>query len=79
MRRAPFEREKIIGPFLHDGSAATLEQVIELYDSGGQARQASLSEDLKPLRLSPREKQDLLAFLKTLASPVEISLPVLPR
>ena len=67
------------GPFLPDGSAATLEQVIELYDVGGQARRGSLSDDLKPLKLTAREKHDLVDFLKTLASPGETSLPVLPR
>ena len=52
-------------PYMHDGSVATLEDVIDLYDKGGVDR-PSLSEQIKPLGLSPSEKQDLLAFLKTL-------------
>ena len=53
------------GPYMHDGSVATLEDVIDLYDKGGIAR-PSLSEQIKPLGLSPSEKQDLRAFLKSL-------------
>jgi cytochrome c peroxidase len=68
------------GPYMHNGSEATLEKVIELYDLGGRVKRASLSPEMKPLNLSPDEKRALLAFLHTLTSedaPVEI--PVLPR
>ncbi len=67
------------GPFLHDGSASSLEQVVELYDTGGQLKRESLASEIKPLLLTRREKQDLVDFLKTLASPAEVTLPVLPR
>jgi cytochrome c peroxidase len=66
-------------PYLHDGSAATLEAVIDLYDRGGVER-ASRSEYIRPLGLTQIEKADLVAFLKTLtAAPTEVSVPVLPR
>ena len=53
------------GPYMHDGSVATLAQVIDLYDKGGIAR-ASRAEVIKPLNLGADEKADLLAFLLTL-------------
>jgi cytochrome c peroxidase len=67
------------GPFLHDGSAATLAAVIELYDHGGIARD-SRSELIRPLGLSAAEKADLVAFLDTLSAPLaDYPVPVLPR
>jgi cytochrome c peroxidase len=52
-------------PYMHDGSIATLPEVIELYDKGGIDR-PSRSDEIKPLNLSSQEKNDLLAFLETL-------------
>lgn len=67
------------GPFLHDGSAASLASVIDLYDSGGLERRESLSEDIKPLKLSSKEKQELAEFMKTLTATADVAMPVLPR
>ena len=65
-------------PFMHDGSLATLEEVIDHYDTGGIAR-PSLSAEMKPLNLTAQEKQDLIAFLTTLSSDdPEVALPRLP-
>lgn len=55
------------GAYMHDGSIATLEAVIDLYDRGGIAR-PSRSPEIRPLNLTAAEKADLLAFLNTLAS-----------
>jgi cytochrome c peroxidase len=66
-------------PYMHDGSLATLEDVIEHYDRGGVER-PSRSDLMKPLDLTSREKADLVAFLKTLGSDLApTSVPVLPR
>lgn len=55
-------------PYMHDGSLATLDEVIRHYESGGIKR-ASLSQDMpKGLKLSDGERADLLAFLDTLSS-----------
>lgn len=67
------------GPWLHDGSAKTLEEVVELYDVGGRAKRPSLSADIAPLKLTPQEKADLVEFMKALSAPAEVSVPVLPR
>jgi cytochrome c peroxidase len=67
-------------PYLHDGTAATLEDVIELYDRGGEVARPSLSPEVRKLNLTAGEKKALLVFLKTLTSnDVPPPLPVLPR
>lgn len=67
-------------PYMHDGSEATLEDVIELYDLGGRVKRPSLSPEIAPLGLSEQEKRDLLAFLETLTSQDEpVMLVSLPR
>jgi cytochrome c peroxidase len=50
---------------MHDGSVATLREAVELYDRGGLAN-PWLSPDVKPLHLSPREVEGLVAFLQAL-------------
>ncbi|MCJ2082341.1 cytochrome-c peroxidase [Methylobacterium sp. J-090] len=57
----------IRAPYMHDGSLATLEAVIDLYDRGGIDR-PSRATDVRPLNLTSSEKADLIAFLKTLTS-----------
>ena len=67
------------GPYMHDGSIASLEAVIDLYDRGGIER-PSRSPEIRTLHLSEQQKADLLAFLQTLTSPPEpVLVPVLPR
>jgi cytochrome c peroxidase len=67
-------------PYLHDGSAQTLEDVIALYDRGGEVRRPSLSPEIKPLALTSTEKKDLVAFMEALTSQdAEIRVPTLPR
>ncbi|UMY18240.1 c-type cytochrome [Methylobacterium organophilum] len=58
------------GAYMHDGSLATLSEVIDLYDRGGIDR-PSRSRDIRPLGLTAPEKADLLAFLDTLSGPAE--------
>jgi cytochrome c peroxidase len=66
-------------PYMHDGSIATLEQVVEHYDRGGVER-PSRSDLMNPLGLSSQEKSDLVAFLQTLTSNLSpTAVPVLPR
>ncbi len=52
-------------PYMHDGSLATLEEVVEYYDRGGN-RNPGLDQEIHALRLSPSEKRDLVAFLRCL-------------
>ena len=53
-------------PYMHDGSLATLEDVVEYYDAGGRAN-PSLDPEIRRLGLSPVEKRDLVAFLGALS------------
>jgi cytochrome c peroxidase len=52
-------------PYMHDGSAASLRDVIEHYVKGGIERE-SRSPLMRPLDLSELERNDLVAFLQTL-------------
>ena len=53
-------------PYMHDGSLKTLEEVIELYDKGGIAN-PNLDREMKPLKLTPQQKHDLVEFLRALS------------
>ncbi len=57
----------LTAPYLHDGSAKTLEEVVEYYDKGGD-KNPFLDSAIFPLHLTDQEKQDLVAFLKALTS-----------
>lgn len=52
-------------PYMHDGSMQTLEEVVEFYNRGA-GNSPHRDPRLKPLSLSPQEKKDLLAFLRSL-------------
>jgi cytochrome c peroxidase len=59
----------LTAPYMHDGSLATLEEVVEFYDKGGEPN-AHLSPLIRKLDLTKQEKADLAAFLRALTSPV---------
>lgn len=69
---------RLSGPYMHDGSMATLDEVIDHYEEGGRKR-PSLSPEMQPITLSARERADLLAYLKTLQGPpLKVDIPRLP-
>lgn len=51
------------GPYMHDGSLKSLEEVVEHYDKGGIANQY-LDEEIFELNLTDQEKADLITFMK---------------
>ena len=65
----------VTAPYMHDGSLATLEEVIEHYDNGGVLDpettpvNAFLSGGIRPLGLTQQQEEDLIAFLHALTSP----------
>ena len=68
-------------PYMHDGSLATLEEVVDYYDKGGEASEW-LDEEMAPLKLTAAEKADLVSFLKEGLSATkypEIKAPKLPE
>ncbi len=58
----------LTAPYMHDGRFATLEAVIDHYKSGGLLASAIGTIDplMKPITLTPDEKQALVEFLRSL-------------
>lgn len=54
------------GPYMHDGSLKTLEEVVEFYDKGGIPNK-NLDKSIRKLNLTAQEKQELVAFLSALS------------
>ncbi|MFO0495232.1 MAG: cytochrome-c peroxidase [Flavobacteriia bacterium] len=52
-------------PYMHDGSLASLEDVILHYERGGKGH-LNQSKIIQPFRLSSKEKKQLILFLKSL-------------
>jgi cytochrome c peroxidase len=52
-------------PYMHDGSLATLRDVVEFYNRGGNPN-PNLARGIRPLNLSEAQKQELVAFLSVL-------------
>ena len=66
-------------PYMHDGSVATLEEVIDLYDKGGIER-PSRAVLIFPLHLSQTEKSRsdrVLAHADR--APEQVAIPRVPR
>lgn len=61
-------------PYMHDGSLATLRDVVVHYDNGGVTKKGQrvndfLSGGIRPLDLTEGEIDDLVAFMEALTSP----------
>jgi cytochrome c peroxidase len=56
----------LTAPYMHDGSLATLEDVVDFYNRGG-GKNPYLDASIAPLGLSAEEKKNLVAFLKALS------------
>lgn len=52
-------------PYMHDGSLATLEQVVDFYAGGGNSN-PYLDREIRVIHLSGQERRDLVSFLKSL-------------
>jgi cytochrome c peroxidase len=55
----------LTAPYFHDGSAATLRDVVKFYNAGGRPN-INREWDLDPLDMSEAEQRDLVAWLETL-------------
>jgi cytochrome c peroxidase len=65
-------------PYMHDGSAETLDAVIDLYDRGGEPN-PNLDPIMRPLALTAEERAHLKAFLEALTgAPPVVAGPDLP-
>ncbi|HRI25287.1 MAG TPA: cytochrome c peroxidase [Ferruginibacter sp.] len=59
----------VTGPYMHNGMFKTLEEVLNYYNSPDWFIDNPVNRDdafKTPLRLTPQEKKDIIAFLKTL-------------
>lgn len=54
-------------PYMHDGSMATLDEVVDFYDRGGRPN-PYLDKDMQRLDLPDEDKRALVAFLKVLST-----------
>jgi cytochrome c peroxidase len=55
----------LTAPYMHDGSLATLGEVVDFYDAGGVPNEV-LDPLIRPLGLSSEERADLVSFLRSL-------------
>ncbi len=53
-------------PYMHDGRFQTLREVVDFYDKGGLLNK-NLDPEIKPLKLTVDERNDLVEFLKALS------------
>ncbi len=58
---------ELTAPYMHDGSVATLREVVEFYNRGGAPDDPDLDPDMKPLKLSETDINNLVEFLKALS------------
>jgi cytochrome c peroxidase len=60
----------VTGPYFHDGSQATLWDVIDHYNKGDGLQNPYLDEDIQPLALTDTDIDDLVAFMASLTSAI---------
>ncbi len=70
----------LTAPYMHNGSEATLEDVVRFYNQGGKAADTrGRARHITELHLSEQDIADLVAFLEALTSPVEVKRLVVPE
>lgn len=75
----PLRNIALTAPYMHDGSMATLVEVVEHYNKGGTPND-HLSDKIFPLKLTEQEVQDVARFMEeALTGEVtEVEIPRLP-
>jgi cytochrome c peroxidase len=66
-------------PYFHNGSVATLEQAVDQMLGGGLPNQWLDKENLKAVKVSKQEREDLLQFLRELTANYTITAPKPPQ
>jgi cytochrome c peroxidase len=66
-------------PYFHDGSAKTLEEVVDIMLAGGKPNQYLDKKNLQPQKILPEQREDLLNFLRSLSVDCTLSKPPLPQ
>ena len=65
-------------PYFHNGAVATLEEAVDLMLKGGIKNPNLDTVNLKPVKLTKEEREDLLAFLRSMDAEYKITGPTLP-
>lgn len=68
-------------PYMHNGAFFDLTEVVEFYNEGGGTNEFADTKTklLKPLKLSEKEIEDLVAFIESLSGPaIKMTAPKLP-
>jgi cytochrome c peroxidase len=60
----------VTAPYFHDGSSATLWDVMDHYNKGAGTRDPFLSTEIQPLALHESEIDDFVALMASLTSPI---------
>jgi cytochrome c peroxidase len=63
---------ELTAPYFVGGGHATLDQVVEFYDRGGDfpdLNRENLAPDISPIGFTPEEEEALIAFMKALTDP----------
>ncbi len=64
----------LTAPYMHDGSLATLEEVIDYYAQGGTPGDPFQDARIAPIALETADRRALVAFLNALSSPAAATL-----
>ncbi|HSE96914.1 MAG TPA: cytochrome c peroxidase [Blastocatellia bacterium] len=67
------------GPYFHDGSVATLEEAVDLMLGGGIENPHLDRKNLEKRTITKEQREDLLAFLKSLNVDCNLKEPPLPQ
>lgn len=65
MRTPGLRNVGLRGPYFHNGSAATLEEVVAFYNRGGDFNGPNKSPLIRPLGLTLQQQQAIVAYLRT--------------
>ena len=68
----------LTAPYMHDGSLATLEEVVEFYSKGSNPN-LNLDREIRALNFTAEERGDLIVFLKALTGDAGGTGPVRPQ
>ncbi|MBI5715641.1 MAG: cytochrome-c peroxidase, partial [Chloroflexi bacterium] len=75
-RTAPLREVAQTAPYMHNGTLATLTDVVKFYNIGG----GKGNKVLKPLNLNDDEVKQLVAFLESLSSEqLKVEVPLAPN
>jgi cytochrome c peroxidase len=73
-KTAPLRGVEWSAPYMHDGRFRTLREVVDFYSRGGDDIQAR-DRQIQTLNLTDAEKEDLVAFLRSLSPPRRAVVP----